>query len=709
MSKKPEETTIYAFGDFQLNTASERLIRLDEPVAIEPQLYALLWLFIQHPGVILSKPVIETEVWAGRPVSDDALRAAIKKLRDVLHDDARAPQYIKTIPKQGFKWLARVDAIREPVTKPQKNKTVTLWLVCFIALALLGLAGWYGFSAPTPNKAKSDGVTITSLTNMTGSEVDADYNATSNVLAVIHRDSRGSPQQLYLKSLNDNVITRLSWDEANYHDSYWSHDGKKLVFMRLHDHRENWYIAHIDHMLNVTQLDTITNPLLDKKYVIGWTIDDNGLLLAEEMEPGKQHRIYEFDLSSTTITALTNPNVAGRGDYAASLSPDGSKLAILREEVAREATLLVTSMADGNLLANVALPFVPSRLVWTPGGTTIAMSSFYGDHLRYNLLDGATSSTPHLPENSLDFFASCGETCYIMRQHNGNFLDLQETPLSAIHNRVSDVATLPLIGSGRLIRLNNAQDFPQYLPNQQGVLFVSLQGKQLLFQQLTQQNSERTFATLDSQLRLNTVVVSPDGSLVAGSANGRLFISSLSNEESLPVSFLTSALERYENPVWHQGGEQLYVSRLTANQPDIVAFDVASKQMTPVANNLLAFAPVPDSPSLAMGITADLQVVTLTNSNGEWQQESNIGKVTSASPNRWYLTNDALYHTKYQIPEAFLCKLSLKPMNEEHPQEQCWSVGDNRFRLHFDISPIEKKVMLVESLSAQSDIIQLSW
>lgn len=381
----------------------------------------------------------------------------------------------------------------------------------------------------------------------------------------------------------------------------------------------------------------------------------------------------------------------------------------MREEVAREATLLVTSMDNGNLMAKVSLSFVPSRLVWTPSGNTIAMSSFYGEHLRYTLSDGATSSTPHLPDNSLDFFASCGESCYIMRQHNGNFLDLQETPLAAIHNATTALASTPLIGSGRLIRLNYAQDFPQYLPDQQGVVFVSLQGKQLFFQQLTKQNRVRDIATLDSQLRLNAVVVSPDGKLVAGSANGRLFMGSLNRDETLPVTFLTSALDRYENPVWHHNRGQLYVSKLTANQPDIVAFDIASKQEKTVISNLLAFSPVPDSANFAIGITPNLQVVTLNYSNGEWQQQAKIGRVTSASPNRWHLTSDALYHTKYQIPEAFLCKLSLVQMKAENQQEQCWSVGNNRFRLQFDISPIEEKVMLVKSLSAQSDIIQLSW
>ncbi|AMJ94491.1 hypothetical protein AVL56_09395 [Alteromonas stellipolaris] len=709
MSKKIKETTVYGFGDFQLNTASERLTKHGEPVAIEPQLYALLWLFVQHPGVTVSKQVVEQSVWAGRPVSDDAVRAAIKKLRDVLQDDARAPQFIKTIPKQGFKWLAGVEAQNKPSGKPRQNKLISQWVIGVLAFTLFALGGWYVFLLPPQSKNKPNNVNITRLTSLTGSEVDANYNATSNLLAVIHRDSRGSPQQLYLKSLDDNVVTRLSWDNANYHDSYWSHDGKKLVFMRLHEHRENWYIAHINNVHNVTQLDTITSPLLDKKYVIGWTINDDGLLLAEEMQPGKQQRIYQFNITSATLTALTNPNVAGRGDYAASLSPDGSKLAILREEVAREATLLVTSMDNGNLLAKVSLSFVPSRLVWTPNGSTIAMSSFYGDHLRYTLSDGATSSTPRLPENSLDFFASCGETCYIMRHHNGNFLDLQETPLAAIHNVTAAPASTPLIGSGRLIRLNHAQDFPQYLPEQQGVVFVSLQGKQLFFQQLTKHNRVRNIATLDSQLRLNAVVVSPDGSLVAGSATGRLFMSTLNRDETLPVTFLTGALERYENPVWNHNSEQLYVSKLTANQPDIVTFDIASKQEKPVTSNLLAFSPVPDSANFAIGITPNLQVVTLNYSNGKWQRQAEIGRVTSASPNRWHLTSDALYYTKYQIPEAFLCKLSLEQMKAEHQPEQCWSVGNNRFRLHFDISSIEEKVMLVESLSAQSDIIQLSW
>lgn len=40
--------------------------------------------------------------------------------------------------------------------------------------------------------------------------------------------------------------------------------------------------------------------------------------------------------------------------------------------------------------------------------------------------------------------------------------------------------------------------------------------------------------------------------------------------------------------------------------------------------------------------------------------------------------------------------------------ETCWSIGDNRFRLNFDIDIQTGKVILVESLSAESDIIKLT-
>ena len=91
-----ESKVFYKFGAFRLCSSTERLWKGDEALKIEPQLYSLLLLFVQHPGVVVTRDTIQKSVWAGRPVTDEAIRAALKKLRDVLADDARSPRFIKT-------------------------------------------------------------------------------------------------------------------------------------------------------------------------------------------------------------------------------------------------------------------------------------------------------------------------------------------------------------------------------------------------------------------------------------------------------------------------------------------------------------------------------------------------------------------------------------------------------------------------------------
>ncbi len=48
------------------------------------------------------------QVWDGRIVDDSALRLAVNSLRNVLHDDSKAPIYISTVSKRGYRFLAEV-------------------------------------------------------------------------------------------------------------------------------------------------------------------------------------------------------------------------------------------------------------------------------------------------------------------------------------------------------------------------------------------------------------------------------------------------------------------------------------------------------------------------------------------------------------------------------------------------------------------------
>ena len=56
---------------------------------------------VREAGTLVTKDGFLDEVWAGVPVTDEALTQCIKSLRRALGDDAARPQFIETVPKHG--------------------------------------------------------------------------------------------------------------------------------------------------------------------------------------------------------------------------------------------------------------------------------------------------------------------------------------------------------------------------------------------------------------------------------------------------------------------------------------------------------------------------------------------------------------------------------------------------------------------------------
>jgi DNA-binding winged helix-turn-helix (wHTH) protein len=103
-------TAAYSFGPFELDPEDRRLTRGGEPVELNARYFDALLLMIATPGRLVSKDRFHDEVWRGIPVTDEALTQCIRTLRRALDDDAAAPQYIETVPRHGYRFIAPVEA-----------------------------------------------------------------------------------------------------------------------------------------------------------------------------------------------------------------------------------------------------------------------------------------------------------------------------------------------------------------------------------------------------------------------------------------------------------------------------------------------------------------------------------------------------------------------------------------------------------------------
>lgn len=105
---------IYKFGPFELDISKAELREGGQPRPVEPQVFALLALLIEHRDRLVPRDEILDNVWNGRVVTDSALSSRIKSARKLLGDDGRKQRYIKTVHGQGLRFIGDVRLQRDP-------------------------------------------------------------------------------------------------------------------------------------------------------------------------------------------------------------------------------------------------------------------------------------------------------------------------------------------------------------------------------------------------------------------------------------------------------------------------------------------------------------------------------------------------------------------------------------------------------------------
>jgi len=103
---------LYRFGPFELDMAKVELRADGKPRPVEPQVFALLALLVENRERLVSRDEIIEKVWDGRVVSDAAVASRVKSARQVLGDDGKAQRFIRTVHRQGFRFVAEVKAAR---------------------------------------------------------------------------------------------------------------------------------------------------------------------------------------------------------------------------------------------------------------------------------------------------------------------------------------------------------------------------------------------------------------------------------------------------------------------------------------------------------------------------------------------------------------------------------------------------------------------
>src|SRR5215475_138927 len=98
----------YEFGRFRLSPGDRVLLRDREVVQLTPKVFDILHVLVQNSGQVISKDGLMKKVWPDSFVEEGNLTQNISVLRKALGEGQNGHQYIETVARRGYRFVAPV-------------------------------------------------------------------------------------------------------------------------------------------------------------------------------------------------------------------------------------------------------------------------------------------------------------------------------------------------------------------------------------------------------------------------------------------------------------------------------------------------------------------------------------------------------------------------------------------------------------------------
>ena len=112
------KTHSYRFKSFILNVAERQLLDADKLIPLTPKSFDTLVYLVERSGHLIEKEELMQSIWTDSFVEEGNLSRTIHDLRRALGQDKKGKTFIETVPTKGYRFVATVNEVREPVSEP---------------------------------------------------------------------------------------------------------------------------------------------------------------------------------------------------------------------------------------------------------------------------------------------------------------------------------------------------------------------------------------------------------------------------------------------------------------------------------------------------------------------------------------------------------------------------------------------------------------
>lgn len=250
---------IFRFDTFEFDPQAAELRRRGIKLRVYGQPTEILTMLLKRPGEVVRREELRARLWPADTFVDfeHSLNAAVNKLREALGDSADKPKFIETIPRRGYRFIARVEATTngQPSSIELSSAPVSdagtaaagftdgrsftkrrSWLLVPSGLALLLMLGAatviyrYSIASRSPH-VDLQHMTMTRLTD-TGNVGKVAISPNGQYLAYVSRDSKGESSLWARQIATDSPVQILAPSQGLYRAITFSADGNYVYFVR---------------------------------------------------------------------------------------------------------------------------------------------------------------------------------------------------------------------------------------------------------------------------------------------------------------------------------------------------------------------------------------------------------------------------------------------------------------------------------------------
>jgi Tol biopolymer transport system component/DNA-binding winged helix-turn-helix (wHTH) protein len=341
----PARENVLRFGEFELDLDRQTLSRRGIRLKLQNQPRQVLTLLIQRAPEIVARDEIRQRVWGNDIYIDteQSINFCIRQIRGVLLDNAAAPRFIETLPREGYRFIAPLKGVvqqeRSDTTNvPPAHEEITdvtarpnrhRWAIVSIALAGMLVAAVAFWILRRDVQVRVSG--ISPVTSYPGDEREPSLSPDGRQVA-FSWDGEDARPHIYVKLLGEERPLRLTQDPADDSFPAWSPDGNQIAFMRRRTYSESdiMLIPSIGGPERILHRVQVGEFVSGSGRMMSWSADGKWLCFTSELGPSSHHALFLLSLDSGSVRPLFARPASPEGDSSPAFSPDGRWLAFAR-------------------------------------------------------------------------------------------------------------------------------------------------------------------------------------------------------------------------------------------------------------------------------------------------------------------------------------------------------------------------------------------